>query len=132
MGFFKSLGDLNKQAKEINRTWDPGQQMKDGMAQMQEMNAMLAAQTQAANLALTGSPATATINAVQQTGAMVNYQPQLVLNLTVFPASGVPYPATVNQVVEQPYLGKAVAGGNVQVKVDGTDPQVVWIDWAQS
>ena len=132
MGFFKSMSDLNKAAKQIDRTFDPGQQMKDGMARMAEANAMMAAQTQAANLALTGTPATATINTAQQTGTMVNYQPTLQLDLTVFPAGGVPYPVTVTQVVEQPYLGKAAPGAGVAVKVDASDPQVVWIDWAAS
>ncbi|MET3961895.1 hypothetical protein ABIE44_001829 [Marmoricola sp. OAE513] len=132
MGFFKSMSDLNKQAKEINKTWDPGQQMKDGMARMQEANAMMAQATQAANLALTGTSATASIVSAQQTGALVNFQPSVELELTVFPTGGVPYPVTVEQIVEQIFLGKAVPGANVAVKVDSADPQVVWIDWANS
>jgi hypothetical protein len=132
MGFFKSMSDLNKQAKQIEKTFDPGQQMKDGMAKMAEANAMMAAQTQAANLALTGTPATATIVSAQQTGALINFQPSLQLDLLVLPTGGVPYPVTVTQVVEQPFLGKAIAGSNVSVKVDSADPQVVWIDWIGS
>jgi hypothetical protein len=132
MGFFKSMSDLNKQAKQIDKTFDPGQQMKDGMARMAEANAMMAQQTQAANLALAGTPATASIVSAQQTGALVNFQPSVQLELTVFPTAGVPYPATVTQIVEQIWLGKAVPGGNVAVKVDAADPQVIWIDWANS
>lgn len=132
MGFFKSMSDLNKQAKEINKNFDPGQQMKDGMARMAEANAMMAQQTQAANLALSGTPAAATILSAEQTGQMINFQPSLRLDLTVFPTGGVPYPVTVTQIVEQPFLGKAVPGGQVKVKVDGADPNVVWIDWAGS
>jgi hypothetical protein len=132
MGFFKSMSDLNKQAKQIEKTFDPGQQMKDGMAKMTAANAMMAAQTQAANLALTGIPASASIVAAQQTGALINFQPSLQLDLLVLPTGGVPYPVTVTQVVEQPFLGKAVAGSTVAVKVDSADPQVVWIDWVQS
>lgn len=132
MGFFKSMSDLNKVAKEIDKTFDPGQQMKDGMARMAEANQMMAAQTQAANLALHGTAATASIVGAQQTGALVNFQPMLQLDLLVIPTGGVPYPVTVNQIVEQPFLGKAVAGGTVAVKVDAGDPQVVWIDWINS
>lgn len=132
MGFFKSLNDLNKQAKEINKDWDPGQQMKDGMAQMQAANEMMAQQTQAANLAMTGKDATASIVNAAQTGAMVNFQPTMQIELTVFPEGGVPYPVTVSQVVEQPYLSKAVPGSQVKVKVDANDHNVVWIDWAGS
>jgi hypothetical protein len=132
MGFFKSLNDLNKQAKEIDKTFDPGQQMKDGMAKMQEANAMMAAQTQAANLSMSGLDGTASIISAAQTGAMVNFQPTMALELTVFPAAGAPYPATLTQVVEQPFLAKAAPGSQVKVKIDPADPTVIWIDWASS
>lgn len=132
MGFFKSLNDLNKQAKEINKDWDPGQQMKDGMAQMEAANQMMAQQTQAANLAMSGKDATASIVNVAQTGAMVNYQPTMQIEMTVFPEGGAPYPVTVTQVVEQIYLAKAVPGQQVKLKIDANDPSVAWIDWANS
>lgn len=132
MGFFKSLNDLNKQSNEIQKDFNPGQQMKDGMAKMQEANAMMAAQTQAANLALGGIDGEAQVTGVAQTGAMVNFQPTMAIELTVFPAGGVPYPASVTQVVEQPYLAKAAAGQQVRVKIDQSDPGVIWIDWAGS
>lgn len=132
MGFFKGLNDLNKQAKEINKTFDPGQQMKDGMAQMAAANEMMAQQTQAANLAMSGTTMKASILNVTQTGAMVNYQPTMAIELNVFPEGLPPYPVTVTQIVEQPYLGKAMAGQQVSVKVDPENPQTVWIDWAIS
>lgn len=132
MGFFKSMNDLNKQAKEISKDWDPGQQMKDGMARMQQANEMMAAQTQAANLAVSGKDGEASITGVVQTGAMVNFQPTMAIELTVFPEGGVPYPAQVTQVVEQPYLAKAAAGQQVKVKIDQSDANVIWIDWAGS
>ena len=75
MGFFKSMNELQKQSKEINKNFDPGQQMADGMEKMKEANAMMAAQTQAANLSMTGKDATGSITAAMQTGAMVNFQP---------------------------------------------------------
>ncbi len=132
MGFFKSINDLNKQAKEINKDYDPGQQMKDGMAQMQAANEMMAQQTQAANLAVSGQDATASIVGVQQTGAMVNFQPTMTIEMTVFPDGGAPYPVSVTQVVEQMYLAKAVPGQQVKIKVDSSDPSIAWIDWAGS
>ena len=45
MGFIGDMSRLMKQAKEIDKTFDPGQQMKDGMAKMKDANAMMAAQT---------------------------------------------------------------------------------------
>jgi hypothetical protein len=52
--------------------------------------------------------------------------------MTVFPEGGVPYPVSVTQVVETPYLSKAVPGAQIKLKVDPADPNVVWIDWASS
>ena len=132
MGFFKSMNELQKQSKEIQKNYDPGQQMADGMERMKEANAMMAAQTQAANLSMTGKDATASIVGVAQTGAMVNFQPTMQIEMTVFPEGGVPYPVSVTQVVETPYLTKAVPGAQIKLKVDQTDPNIVWIDWASS
>jgi len=39
-------------------------------------------------------------------------------------------PATVTQVVEQVFLGKAVAGASVPIKVDPENPGSIWINWA--
>jgi len=132
MGFFKSMNELNKQAKEIDKNFDPGQQMKDGMAKMQAANEMMAQQTQAANLAMSGLDGTASITSSAQTGAMINFQPTMAIEMTVFPAGGVPYPVTVTQVVETPYLSKAAGGQQVKVKIDPADSNTVWIDWASS
>lgn len=132
MGMFKSVRDLQKQANEINKDWDPGQQMAAGMEQMKQANEMMAQQTQAANMALTGTPAKASIVSVVQTGAMVNFQPTMQIELNVFPDGQPPYPANVTQVVEQPYLGKAMAGQQVAVKIDPENRETVWIDWANS
>lgn len=127
---FRSMRQLQKQANEIQKDWDPGQQMADGMQRMQQAQAYMAQQTQAANVAMSGADATATITNVTQTGAMVNFQPTLQIELTVLPDGLPPYPATVTQVVEQVFLGKAVPGASVPVKVDPNDPGTIWINWA--
>jgi hypothetical protein len=132
MGFFKSMNELSKQSKEIQKNFDPGAQMAGGMEKMKQANAMMAAQTQAANLAMTGKDATASITGAAQTGAMINMQPAMQIDMTVFPEGGVPYPVSVTQVVEQPYLSKAAPGQQIKLKVDQTDPNIVWIDWASS
>lgn len=132
MGFFKSMNELQKQSKEMQKNSDPGQQMADGMEKMKEANAMMAAQTQAANLSMSGKDATASVVAAAQTGAMINFQPTIKIDMTVFPEGGVPYPVSVTQVVETPYLSKAAPGQQIKLKVDQADPNVVWIDWASS
>ena len=130
MGMFRSVRQLQKQAKEIDKTWDPGAQMADGMERMRQAQEFMAQQTVAANIAATGVDATAMIAGVAQTGAMVNFQPTLQIDLTVMREGAPPYPASVTQVVEQVFLGKAVAGASVPVKVDPGDPNTIWINWA--
>lgn len=132
MGFFKSMNELSRQGKEMQKNMDVGGMMSDSMDKMKEANALMAAQTQAANLAISGIDGTASIVSAAQTGAMVNFQPTMALELTVFPAAGVPYPVAITQVVEQPYLAMTSPGKQVKVKIDTTDPNVVWIDWASS
>jgi hypothetical protein len=132
MGFFKSMNELSKQGKEMQKNMDDGQMMADAQPNLAEANQMMAAQTAAANLSMTGKDATATINNAAQTGAMVNMQPTLAFDLTVFPEGGVPYPAQVTQVVEQVYLSKAAAGQTVKLKIDQNDPNTIWIDWQNS
>jgi len=130
MGMFRSMRQLQKQANEIQKNWDPGQQMADGMERMRQAQQFMAQQTQAANIATTGVDATAMITGVAQTGAMVNFQPTLQIDMTVMRDGSPPYPATVTQAVEQVFLVKAVAGASVPVKVDPEDPSSIWINWA--
>jgi hypothetical protein len=131
MGLFKSLRELQKQSDEINKNWDVGAQLADAQTRMQDAQEAMAQQTAAANAALTGVDATATIAAVRQGPGMVNYQPMLELDLTVVPAGGVPYPVTVKQVTPQIHLAQAQPGANVHVKVAPDDPASVWIDWTR-
>jgi hypothetical protein len=132
MGFFKNMNELSKQGREMQKNMDVGQMMGDAKTKMAEANQMMAQQTQAANLAMSGKDGEASITNAAQTGAMVNYQPTMAIEMTVFPEGGVPYPVTVTQVVEQPYLQKAAPGQQVKVKIDQADPNTVWIDWAAS
>jgi hypothetical protein len=129
MGLFKSVRDLQKQSNEINKNWDVGQQLDDAQKQMQHAQDVMAEQTAAANAATTGVDATATLVAVRQGHAMVNFQPMIEVDLTVIPDGLPPYPATVKQVIPQVNLAQAVPGANVRVKVDPNDPSSIWIDW---
>jgi hypothetical protein len=131
MGVFKSYRDLTKQAKEIQKNQPPvGKRMAAGMERMAQAQEMMAAQTQAANLAATGIPATATINAVRQGSQMINFQPVLDLDLIVMAPGRPPIPVSLSQVVPQVWLSKAQPGSQVAVKVDPADVNTVWIDWA--
>ena len=128
---FKSLRDLQKQSEEINKNWDVGAQLADAQSRMQDAQEMMAQQTAAANAATTGVDATATIVAVRQGQAMVNFQPTIEVDLTVLPEGGPPYPVTVKQVIPQIHLAQAQPGASVHVKVDPNNPASVWIDWTR-
>lgn len=131
MGLFKSLRELQKQSDEINKDWDVGAQLADAQTRMQDAQEAMAQQTAAANAALSGVDATATIVAVRQGHGMVNFQPMLELDVTVVPAGGLPYPVTVKQVTPQVHLAQAQPGASVHVKVAPDDPASVWIDWTR-
>ncbi|MFL5847265.1 MAG: hypothetical protein ACJ762_21520 [Solirubrobacteraceae bacterium] len=128
MGFFKSINELNKQAKEMDKTFHPGQMMADGQAKMAAATAMMAAQTQAANASANGLDATATVVALRQGTAMINMQPLVEIDLTVIAPGRPPYPATVKQVIDQVSLARLTPGSSVAVKVDPVDAGSVWID----
>ena len=130
MGFFKDMHDLTKQAKEIDKTFDPGQQMRDGKARMAQAQQMMAQQTLAANLAVTGADATGTISAVRDTGTFINMAPVLEIDILIFPSDGrPPYPITTKEPLQASQMPRAVVGGQVRVKVDQTNPALVWVDW---
>jgi hypothetical protein len=129
MGFFKSLHELNKQGKEIQRTWDVGAQLEQAQASMAGASAMMAQQTAAASLAVTGLDATATVAGVRQGGGMINHQPMIELDLTVLAPGRPPYPVTVTQIVEQVHLAWLQPGATLRVKVDPGNAQGVWIDF---
>lgn len=128
MGFFKNIHELNQQGKEIRKTWDPAAQMARGQAAMAQAQQMMAQQTAAATAAATGLDATASVVGVRQPGGMVNYQPIMEVDVTVFPPSGAPYPATVSAPMPPPLAAKLAPGASLQVKVDPQNQQSIWID----
>jgi hypothetical protein len=128
MGFFKGLRDLNKQAHEIQSTWDVGAQLEQAQASMAAANELMAQQTAAANAAMNGVDALATVTAVRQGHGMVNYQPLVEIDLTVMAPGGLPRAVSVTQVVAQVHLPRLQPGAQVTVKVDPANPDNVWIN----
>lgn len=135
MGVFKDLRTLSAQSKEIRDNAPP---MKDTMANMSskmaEANAMMAGMAQGAaqsNAAIAnGVAATATITAARQTGALINFNPVVELELLIMLPSGVPMQATRQEPVQQLHLGRCQPGLRLHVKVDPTNASSLWIDWA--
>ena len=137
MGVFKSMRDLQKQAKEIERNSPPvADRMAAAQARMANLNQMLAAQTQAANVGVAAASAmadgsavrrTVTITGMRQIG-MVNFDLLVEFDLTVLPDGMPPYPATTQQRVSQLQIGQLQPGQTLQASVDPANPAAIWLD----
>ena len=127
MGFFKDLNKLNKQSQEIQKNWDVGQQLADAQASMTQANQFMAQQTAAANAAVTGKQGSATVTAIRGGNQMINMQPVVELDMTVFPPDGPPYPATASQPIAAPLLPQVQPGCTVPVAIDAADPAVIHV-----
>jgi hypothetical protein len=75
-----------------------------------------------------GIPAKARILSVQQTGVMVNYQPQVAFQLEVTPPGGAPYQAQAKAVIPIVNIPQFQPGVEVPVKIHPTDPTQVVLD----
>ena len=137
MGVFKSMRDLQKQAKEIERNSPPvADRMAAAQARMANLNQMLAAQTQAANVGMAAASAmadgsavrrTVTITGMRQIG-MLNFDLLVEFDLTVLPDGMPPYPATTQQRVSQLQAGRLQPGQTLQASVDPSNPAAIWLD----
>ena len=137
MGVFKSMRDLQKQAKEIERNSPPvADRLAAAQARMANMNQMLAAQTQAANAAVAAASGmadgsavhrTVTITGMRQIG-MVNFDLLVEFDLTVLADGMPPYPATTQQRVSQMQIGLLRPGQTLQAAVDPSNPAAIWLD----
>ena len=133
MGVFKSMRDLQKQAREIERNSPPvADRMAAAQAQMASLNQMMAAQTQAANAAMGAADGssvrrTVMINGMRQIG-MVNFDLLVEFDLTVLPDGMPPYPATTQQRVSQMQIGQLRPGQTLQASMDPSNPAAIWLD----
>ena len=129
MGFFKDLKKLSKQSKEVSKGWDPAAQMRQASAALETTTEMMARQTAAAEIAASGDPATAQVNAARDTGTVMNMQPVMEIDLLVFPEGQPPYPVTLRQIVPLAQVGRLAPGTRLPVMIDPADPEAIWIDW---
>lgn len=133
MGFFKDIKKLNDQGKELREQYPVQDQLANAQTRMAEANQMMAqmaASSAAATAAITnGVDAIATVNSATQTGAMMNFNPVVDLDLLVMLPSGVPMPVRRQEMVMQMHLMRCQPGGRLKVKVDPANPQGLWIDW---
>ena len=138
MGMFKNLRDMQKQVHELERNMPPaGEQLRRAQERMANVNAMMAAQTQAANMAASAAAGlsdgttvrgTAVITSMQQVGR-INFDLLIQFDLTVMSDVMPPYPATIQQAVSQLQIGQLQPGAQVQATIDRSNPQSIWLDF---
>lgn len=109
MGLFGDVRKLSKQAKELQKDYDPAAQMRSARSQLQAMTA----QTELAGSA-TAVRSPATVVEVRDTGTMVNMQPVFDCDVTIRPVGGVPFAATM-QLMGAAHLATVRVGGEVTV-----------------
>jgi len=141
MGMFKDLKKLKDQGKEIGeQTGRPTSMMgmlKDtpnmihqATGAVDDAMAMQADMQKQQALLTSGTPGKATIKGFTDTGALVNFNPQVVLDLSVEVGGNPAYDVQVSTSVPQVMLGRLQPGGAVGVKVDPSNPASLAIDWA--
>jgi hypothetical protein len=77
-----------------------------------------------------GTPGRATITRFTDTGVLVQFNPQVVLDLTVAVGGRPPYDLRVTTTVSPDHFGLLEAGADLDVRVDPARPQHVAIDWS--
>ena len=136
MGFFKSMHDLNKQAKELQRNQPPaGARMAAMQERLAGINQMMAAQTQAATMAARAAAGDdpyaqrvpVVISGMRQIGTM-NFDLIVEFELTVTPEGMPPYPATIEQLVSQFQVSQLEVGRTVTATIDPSNPAAIWLD----
>jgi len=113
MGMFKNLRDLQKQASEMERNRPPvGETMRLAQERLANANAMLAAQTQAANMAAATAAGLADGTSVRQTVMITNMQQVGQINFDLL----IQFDLTVMPV-------------RLQAAVDQSNPESIWLDF---
>jgi hypothetical protein len=77
-----------------------------------------------------GSPGRATITRFTDTGVLVNFNPQVVLDLSVAVGGRAPYEIQLTTTVPPSHLSRLRAGVDVGVRVDPSEPRRLAIDWS--
>jgi hypothetical protein len=137
MGVFKSMRDLQKQAKDIERSMPPAaDRMAAAQERMARANQMMAAQTQAANAAAAAAAGLANGTSVRRTVmisnmrqvGMINFDLLVEFEVTVMADGMPPYPTTIQQPISQMEIGRLRPGMTLQGAVDPSNPTAVWLD----
>lgn len=131
MGLFKDMRKLSKMGREIQESMPPpAARMAAAQSQMAAITEQMTQQAQAGQaIAADGVAGTATVMTATQTGALVNFNPSVRLDLLVTVPDHPPYPVSIESVVPQLHLARVQPGATVPVMVARTDRHQVLVDW---
>jgi hypothetical protein len=133
MGFFGDLNRLRIQGEEMREHHDVKGAMANAQAKMDAMNAAYAASAPKPEDPASEArrvDATATVQATQQTGMMVNMNQGVQVNLLVM-INGIPTPVTTTLMVPMLNMVRLQPGAQLAVSIDPTNPASVRIDWSR-
>ena len=142
MGMFKDIKKLKDQGKEISEKSGRPTSMMGMLKQMpadlhnatnmvDDAMAMQADMAKQQALLTTGTLGTATIKGLTDTGTLVNFNPQVVIDMEVTVEGGAAYPLQLTTSVPQIHIPLVQPGATIGVRVDPADPQSVALDWAR-
>ena len=141
MGMFKDMNKMTKQAKEIQKSQgkrtgmigmmrDMPSQLSQASSAVDDAMALQAETQKQQALLTTGTQGKATIKNFSDTGTLVNFNPQVILDLEVTCPGQAAYAAQLTTAVPQVYLSQLQPGASIGVRVDPSDPTSIAIDWA--
>ena len=137
---FKDINKMKKQGQDIQKAQGkrtgmigmlrdmPGK-ISQASSAVDDAMALQADIQQQQALLTTGTQGKATIKNFSDTGTLVNFNPQVVLDLSVAVEGKAPYDAQLTTSVPQVYLARLQQGASIGVKVDPADPSSIAIDW---
>jgi hypothetical protein len=133
VGFLKDLKKLNDLGRQAEASFDPAAMTASAQGSLADLTAHMRQQVAAGQaVQATGVAGSATVVAATQTGALVNFNPVVRLELLVTVPGRPPYPAAVETVVPQIHLVRVQRGATVPVSVAAADPAQVLVDWSRA
>lgn len=128
MGFFRDLKKTVDKANELERSMPSAKdRMAQGLDTMKTVNQSFAGMAAAMDPSQPSNTLQARVLALRDTGAVLNFQSVLEIDLLVSGPSGAAYPVTLRQPVPHTSLVRVQIGATVPVRVRVDDPQAVYL-----
>ena len=142
MGMFKDIKKLSDTGKDMQKQQgkrtgmigmlrDMPDTINQATAAVGDAQALQAEMQKQQALLTTGTPGKATIKGMTDTGTLINFNPQIILDLEIAVEGKDPYAAQLSTAVPQMYLAQLQPGKTVGVRTDPSDPASIALDWAQ-